>query len=129
MREDMQWISGVLSILFILLVFALVLVAAYYATRLVAKGYTPTIMGGNMRVLERISLGQDRQLLIVSVGERRLLLGSSQKGVELICDITDQPLSYPDTPAPTDFSGILKSTIKNRLFVKKGENNDQRGEL
>ena len=71
----------ILSLLGALLVIVLVLGGSYFFTRWAGThlngGLLPRGGGSRMRILDRISIGRDQQLLVVQAGGRYLLLGSA----------------------------------------------------
>jgi flagellar biosynthetic protein FliO len=95
---------------FVLLLFA----AAWYVTRLVGKGYSG--LGGGARemtLIDKLSLGRDRHLLIVRAGEKTLLLGVTLQHIEALAELDGEQLQ--DLPAPqgaADFFSILKERLK-----------------
>lgn len=72
-----------IQILTFLLLFALVVAAAYLASRALAGG---AARGGGrlLRVVEALPVGRDRLLVLVEVGDRYLLVGSAPGGVSLV---------------------------------------------
>mgnify|MGYP006294641657 CR=1 FL=1 len=53
--------------------------------------------GTNLRVEERLTLSRNAQLLVVRAGERKLLVGSSEKGVQLVTEL--EPGEAPEPVA------------------------------
>lgn len=73
-----------------------------------------------MRLLEQLAVGQDRRLLVVAIGERYFVLGSSPAGLQLIAELTEQEAAQ-FTPPPQDsgtagggFSEILSRALGHR---------------
>lgn len=110
-----EGVGGALSILSMLVAFAGILVLAYFTTRLMGKrlpGGSPC--AGQMKVLDRLPLGQDKALLIVQVAGRTLLLGVAAHAVSLLCTLDAGEIELPPTQENAPFMGILKDMIKNR---------------
>lgn len=96
----------------------LVLAMAYGASVLLKRANHRSLAprGSGMKVVETIPLGQHRSLHVVSVGNRRLLVGATPQQIGLIGDVTRdlriaapaetapaQPLaSHPGTDVPAD---------------------------
>ncbi len=49
--------------------------------------------GSIIRVVERINLGPDKALIIISLGQKYMLLGISQQHVEKICDLDNDEIN------------------------------------
>ncbi len=84
--------KSVLTIVGMLIAMVAILVAAYYTTRLVGRQYARTgKAGGTLRVVERIPLGRNESLCVVSVCEKKLLIGVTQDAVSMLCELPDYP--------------------------------------
>lgn len=89
--------SGIYGILYFVFMSAVILGAAYYVTRYIArKGF---IVSGNknIKIIETVSLGIDKSLLLVKVGEQYLLLGSTQRSISLLTAIEQEKLPIGNT--------------------------------
>lgn len=105
----MDWLQWLLSFIGVLgLIFFL-----FYALKKLNKGIS--IKSGNrLRVLDRVNLGRDGMLLVVSVCGRLMLLGATSGRVEKLCDldITEEEYSIGQS---ADFKSVLSSVLgKNR---------------
>lgn len=99
-----------------LLAVVLVLVLAYWCSRFLGKSWVKASGNGNLRVLENLPLGADKQLVLVRVQERVYLLGVSAAGIQLLTEVEGE-LKQPD-PAPS----LTISRFREILEKKKGEN-------
>ena len=97
----------ILSLLGALLVIVLVLGGSYFFTRWAGThlngGLLPRGGGSRMRILDRISIGRDQQLLVVQAGRRYLLLGSSADRLTLLTELTAEEGAQWQIP-PSDAS-------------------------
>ena len=73
----------------------------------------------HMKVLERINLGPDKMLLLVSVCGKCMVLGVTSNRTEKICDLeqTEEELTAPSGETPS-FSESFK-TVLNNMIKKK----------
>ena len=121
-----------LPLLGALLVTLLVLVGAYFFTRWAAKGGFLASSGfvpgsGRLQVLDRLSLGKDQWMLVVRVGQRYFLLGSSPSGLSLLCELTQQEGEEWSTPGSHDHSsqrtmpdfGVMLRRMRDKDTVEK----------
>ena len=66
----------------------------------------------SVKIIECIGIAQDKQLIIVSVGRKLMLLGVTPNSVNKICDLDEEDLaSETDAGAQSD-SGFIKSLKK-----------------
>ncbi len=88
----------IFTLLGMLLTLVAILVLAYFSTRYVAKFKLGKLVhakgGGQMRVLDQLTIGQDARLLVVEVGGRFLLLGHSAAGISLLAELTAQEAEH-----------------------------------
>lgn len=96
---DTNRLSALMQIIGSLLLIVLVLVLTYYVSRWYARRVGSSGSGNNLKILEKVSVGQGSMLVILGVGERRYLVGVSDKNMQLICELDPDSLSL-ETPGP-----------------------------
>lgn len=118
----MTW-RELLSLLGMILALLLVLGGCYLVTRWAGTGLGGGSLGrggARMQVVERMAVGRDQALLIVRLGERYLLLGSSSAGVSLLAELTEEEGALWTPPeAPTDRPGMDFRELIRKLREKK----------
>lgn len=85
--------STIYGILYFIFMTAVILGAAYYVTRFIAKRGFGMSGNKNIKVVESINLGIDKSLLLVKVGEQYMLLGSTQRSLSLLAEIDKDKLA------------------------------------
>lgn len=82
----------ILSLAGILLLMGAILYLAYWCTRRMGgvAGGGLSCDGRGMRVAGRLPLSQDKQVVLVQVGARWLLLGASSAGLQLLAELTEE---------------------------------------
>lgn len=102
--------------------FFLILFLAYWATKVLARGYAAGGTGQLIEVLDRMGLGQEKQLLVVKAAGKVLLLGVTahhiEKLEELDADALPQPVSPPQGGA---FFAALKSALEQKKGKESGD--------
>lgn len=89
--------STIYGILYFLFMSAVILGAAYYVSKFLArKGLNPA-NNKNLKIVETIPLGIDKSLLLVKVGEQYLLLGNTQKGITMLTAVDQGKLALSNT--------------------------------
>ena len=69
-----------------------------------------------VKIIEYIGIAQDKQLMIVSVGNKIMLLGVTPNSVNKICDLDEDDLVSNDGESSSE-SGIMQSFKK--IFAEK----------
>ena len=102
---------------------------AFYAARWLNKRFN---IGGfsasgqkTVRIIEYISIAQDKQLMIVAVGKKTMLLGVTANSVNKICDLDEEDLVCNDTE-PASGSGFMQSLKK--VFAEKNQDAGNKSE-
>lgn len=89
--------------------------AAFYLIRKL-NSRVAAASGSRMKVLDRIAVGRDSFLMVVSVGGRLMLISSTPQRVERLCDLDMTEEEYfPDKGEAQDgmkFSEALKKVLK-----------------
>lgn len=81
------------GIFYFIFMSVIILGAAYYATRFIAKKGITSMSNKNLKVVETLSLGLDKSLMLVKAGEQYFLLGSTPKGITLLSQLEPEKLS------------------------------------
>lgn len=113
----------VLQALGLLVVFVLVLVLAYFTTKWVGKRYGGGAAGGmagNIRVVDRVTLGPDWMLCIVEAAGKTMLLGVTQQRIEKLCDVEASELLPPRQGDTAPFAAALKNALDKGWGIGKG---------
>lgn len=114
--------TEIFSAAVMLLCVAAILFLAYWFTRHVASG--KVISGGSarshMRVRDRLSLGTNKMLLIVSIGERWLVLGVTGEQITQIAELDPEQIQAWEeqdrqgTQTPAGFADILSNALRGK---------------
>ena len=96
-KEVMASDNSIYGILYFLFMSAVILGASYYVTKFIARKGFRASGNKNLKIIETISLGIDKSLLLVKVGEQYLLLGSTQKNISLLTELEQEKLTIANT--------------------------------
>lgn len=88
-----------LELLGLLLAFGAILILCYFTTIFIGKKYSGRSKNKHMKVVETLSLGLDRCLYIILVGNRYFLFLSSKKGLEMVSEIELEERAGEDSAA------------------------------
>ncbi|WBY64327.1 MAG: Flagellar protein [Thermocaproicibacter melissae] len=80
----------------------------------------------NIRILERVSIAQDKGLVIAEICGGVYLLSFSNERVEILMELDRHLLKQPKPMAQQSFKDILNSALKGRLDATRfnGKNNN-----
>ena len=84
----------------------------------------------SIKIVEYVSIAQDKQLMIVTVGSKKMLLGVTPNAVTKICDLDDEDIVPPEiTEEESGFMVSLKKAFaeKNKANAE-GNKEDGRNE-
>ena len=108
---------GVLTVLIVLLL-------AYWSSRVLARQWVKTSGSGNLRVIEQLQVGQNQRILLLKTGESNYLIGVSQAGIQFLAEVEGdfeaeavEPVQSAAVQLP--FREILDRLTKSQ--TKKGE--------
>lgn len=79
-----------LSLTGALLTVVLVLVLAYWCSRFMGKAYMKASSGQNLKVMEQVRVGTDKQILLVKLKSHRYLIGISQAGIQMLAELDEK---------------------------------------
>jgi flagellar biogenesis protein FliO len=78
--------SVLLKSVYFLIVFGIIILLAYYSTRVLGKKVSKN-SGKYMKIVDTLFMGNDRTLVIVRIKEDFLLMSTSARGVEIIKEL------------------------------------------
>lgn len=116
---DILWVVfsliGVLGLFFVLI----------YALRKLNRGIS-VMSGGKMRIIDRVSVGRDGMLLVVSVAGKLMLVSATSQRIEKLCDLEMTPEEYAAQQSGTDNTGMsFGQALSAVMGRKKGEEKDK----
>lgn len=124
----MDFFSDVLPLIFSLLAIILVLYLCYVFSKYISKKVNNVSSLGNIKIIERIALAQDKGLAIAEICGKYYLLAFSNNRVEILKEIEADSLKIPQSGLKDNFLEILNATIKSRWDVKTfGTNSGKSG--
>ena len=82
------------------------------------KWLNTRITGGNSRkgikISSSIGVGQDKSIIAVRAGKKNLLIGVSQGGINLICELSEEDMALIEAP-PSDGNGMAGKSFSECL--------------
>ncbi len=110
----MDWLQWLLSFIGVIgLIFFL-----FYALKKLNKGISVK-SGNRLKVLDRVNIGRDGMLLIVSVCGKVMLLGVTAQKVDKLCDLDISEEEYLRMEQPPDFKSVLANTFFKKQDIKQ----------
>ncbi|EOS74629.1 flagellar biosynthetic protein FliO [Dorea sp. 5-2] len=76
---------------------ALIIYASYLASKYIGKGLGRGTGSRYMRLIDQITLGQDRHMAIVQIGGKYLLVGVTSGQINVLSEVQDEEL-FPLEP-------------------------------
>lgn len=131
--------------IYYIVMFALILAAAYYVTKFLAKKGMVQGKTKTMKVVESMPLGVDKSLHLIKVGTQYFLIGSASKNMFLISELDEEKLfqcqegdilnldeieaaGYKEAIQAKDFKDYLSSVKQNVHKLKsivRGSNDNE----
>lgn len=83
----------------------------------------------SIKIVEYVSIAQDKQLMIVTVGSKKMLLGVTPNAVTKVCDLDDEDIAVYESESEDEESGFMKSfkkafAEKNKVSAETVENKE-----
>lgn len=91
---------------FYFIVMIAILVAAYLTTKYIA-GKGVQMKSRNIRMIDRMMMGKDKQVVLIEVGDRNLLIGVTNQAISVLGDIDGGSLKVKSDPKPPVPKGLF----------------------
>lgn len=125
----MDFLKDVLTVLIVLAMFVGILYLAYITTKFIGKRYSVNGKSfKNLKVIETIAVGPDRQLMIVKTAGKYLLLGATPQNISLITELDQRQITdmvSDEVTQPMSFTEALKKVTKDKLLKKDTDFNEE----
>lgn len=124
MTENYSVAKSALELVGMLVVFLLILVAAYYTTKWIGKNEAGFKTNGNLKIIETCRISSNMAIQIVKAGNRYLLIGVSKEQITFLTELSEEELSVTEVHPEfmTDFHSILdKVTGRDNKKTETGK--------
>ncbi len=123
--------DSILQLLGIVLIFGMILYLAYIATRIVGKKTAKSMQSKHMQVIEQISLGLDKRLILVRVGSEYFLFLSGKKEFRQVAKVKMDGQEEPIQESEQKDSAISGESVFGfrQIFEKYIHSNDRRNQM
>jgi|AGTN01.2.fsa_nt_gi flagellar biosynthetic protein FliO len=114
---------------FYFIVMIAILAGAYFTTKFIA-GKGNRVKSRNIRMIDRMMVGKDKQIVLIEVGDKNLLIGVTNQAINVLGDIDGETLtaqSESGASAQKGFASQLKDFIL-RMKDAPGNLNKARAE-
>ena len=123
-------ILGTIGNLFIvLLLFIFIIYLAYFATKKMGKRLSiKGVANKNIKILESVSIGQNKSIVIIESAGKVLLIGVTQNEITLICELDENMIDKSEDDKNVggmEFSKAFKTALEQKFgkkFNKSKEN-------
>lgn len=102
-----------------------VILLAYLGTKYISQKYAKMSTGRHLRVIERVALGQDKSLVLLTVNKKAYLLGVTAKGINTVCEFAENDLPTDSGQQNQDFSKILRDSLKKYNIFHLPQNKEE----
>jgi flagellar biosynthetic protein FliO len=107
-------VTDILTVIFAILALAAVLLLAYFTTRWLGRRIGGGHGTGNIEIIERQFLGQDKSLMIIRAGSKTMLLGITSGRISKLCDIDPSELTGGAPVRQGDFASVIRRVLESR---------------
>lgn len=113
------------SIVKLILIMVLVLVLAFYSTRMIAKYQNNTWSAkNNIQFIESYRVGGNKMIAIAKIGEKYYALGIGKEEIHVIAELDKDDLKLPEQVKDTSDKMAPKMSFKEVLANMKGNAKD-----
>ena len=119
--------AQIISLLTILIATGSVVFLSFVMTKFIGKRSAGMLKSKYMKVIDSLSMGFDKNIYLIQVGEQYVLMHSSVKGFEFICNIERNLIeptisTTPDTEKNNNFSKYFDFFRTSNESSKSNEN-------
>lgn len=128
--------AGIWSTIYIIFIAAIILFLAYIVTRFIGSKYMNTLKGKNITVIETVSLGIDKVIYLVKIGNQYFMISSSGKNINFLCEINSSnvingsvEIGNPASFGGNSFTKYLERFMNKQGSISKDSNNNEKSSI
>lgn len=92
-----------LQLVFLLFLFLAIIFMAYYVSYVVAKFQKKTKKGSNLEIIEAISVGQQKNVLLLRAGKKHILLGVTKSQIVHLLELEEEDVNCRQVDGEQNF--------------------------
>lgn len=104
---------------FYIVVLAAVLIGAYFTTRFISGKSRKLLKGRYINVLDRLPLGKDKNVVLIEVGDQKLLIGVTNQSINNLGSIDGEALRTAKEQAPVKQGKSFAQQLRDFLVNAK----------
>lgn len=97
---------------YLLIVFAVIIMLAYFSARWINSAKNTALSGKNMNVIETRAIAPGASLQIVKVGEKIVLLGITKEKISFLTEINKTDIAEQENNIKNPFEDVLNKFMK-----------------
>ncbi len=106
-----------------IIAFAFVIGAAWFSTRIISGKMNSVMKGRYLSIIESISLGTDKRIVLIRAGSKYLLLSLAGKNLQMLCEIDIDEAGTEERSKDFKYNlNRIKEIIKEKGLKKDGSN-------
>lgn len=125
LTSTLSTIENVFQLLGLLVVFFLILAAAWFVTRWIGTANMQSQANTNISVIETYRLAPNKYIQIIRLGEKYIAVAVSKENIEYLTEIDEETLSLPSERERQFSSNVDFKDVFSKIR-KKNEKNEQK---
>lgn len=95
-NSEKNWLDMLGQFFLLIIAFVVILVLAYYSTKMVAKVRLNGFKSNNIKIIESVSAGYQNMIQIVKVGSKFYLIGVTKEKITFLTEIEGDDLDITE---------------------------------
>lgn len=115
LTSNTSTLDSILQILGLLVLFIIIIIAAYFATRWLGTVTAGNISNNNIKIIETYKISQTKYIQIVCVTDKYFAIGVSKDNITLLGEIDKESIAFKENAVKTkDFKKIIEGFTKKK---------------
>lgn len=112
-------IESLFNLMGVIIIFLLVLAAAYFTSRWIGKAKFLQQNNKNIQVLETFRLNQTKYIQIIRIGKKYIAVGISKEHIDVLAELTEEDLDLSGQTLSQETNTIDFKDVLETLMRKK----------
>lgn len=90
--ESTSTVKGIIQIFALIFIFVIVLILAYWSSKLTAKFQNKTMQNGNIEIIETIRVQNNKYIQILKIADKYVAVGIGKDEINFLCELDNDKI-------------------------------------
>lgn len=118
--------NSFVQLIYIFFIFVIIIIGAYYTSRVLGKYQGNKIKNGNLKIIEAVSVGPQKSLQLVKIGDEFILIGVTKDRITFMKEVSGEHIDVTLLESNVSNTVPFSQYLDKLMHIKKINKNDKK---